>query len=87
VGGYKKPTKEMYKRCSENVRQQIEQIRPELVICFGEKAAEAVTGQKFNEVLGKISGNVVVVHHPRVMTVVEKQMIKGILEVNSPQIS
>lgn len=80
-GGYKKPTREMYEKCAVNVRSQIEEIKPELVICFGEKAAEAVTGQKFNEVVGKILGNVVVVHHPRVMTIVEKQLIKGILGV------
>lgn len=85
MGGFKKPTREMYERCAENVRLQIEEIKPELVICFGEKAAEAVTGQKFPEVVGKIMGNVVVVHHPRVMTIVEKQMLKEMLGVSSLQ--
>lgn len=77
----------MYERCAENVRAQINEVEPELIICFGEKAAEAVTGQKFSEVVGKIIGNVVVVHHPRVMTIVEKQLIKEILGVNSLQTS
>ncbi|HEX9007877.1 MAG TPA: uracil-DNA glycosylase family protein [Patescibacteria group bacterium] len=86
-GGFKKPTREMYERCAENVRAQINEVEPELIICFGEKAAEAVTGQKFSEVVGKIIGNVVVVHHPRVMTIVEKQLIKEILGVNSLQTS
>jgi len=77
--GHKKPSTKMYENCAENVLQQIERLNPQLVICFGEKAAEAVTGQKFRDVLGKICGRVVVVHHPRVMTVEEKKMLKEIL--------
>ena len=86
-GGYKKPTKKMYEECAENVRAQINEIQPELVICFGEKAAEAVLGQKFSEVVGQILGNVVVVHHPRVMSIEEKALIKEILGITPAQTS
>lgn len=86
-GGFKKPTRQMYEQCSENVRAQIDEIQPELVICFGEKAAEAVTGQRFADVVGQVVGNVVIVHHPRVMTRVEKTLIKEILGINPAQTS
>jgi len=78
-GGHKKPTRQMYEQCAANVRWQIEEIMPELVICFGEKAAEAVTGERFADVVGQVRGNVVIVHHPRVMTREEKTLIKEIL--------
>ena len=77
----------MYEQCAENVRVQIDEIQPELVICFGEKAAEAVTGQRFADVVGQVMGNVVIVHHPRVMTRVEKTLIKEILGINPAQTS
>ncbi len=79
--GFKKPGNQVYKNCAENVRRQIEEIQPEIIICFGEKAAEAVTGQKFSEVVGKIIGNIIIVHHPRVMTINEKTMIKQLLSL------
>lgn len=80
--GFKKPGNNAYKNCVENVRMQIEEIQPQVVICFGEKAAEAVTGKKFSEVVGKIIGNVVVVHHPRVMTRGEKALVKQIVSMS-----
>lgn len=80
--GFKKPGSQAYKNCAENVQLQIREIQPQVIICFGEKAAEAVTGQKFSEVVGKILGNVVIVHHPRVMTIKEKRMIMQLLSLS-----
>jgi uracil-DNA glycosylase len=84
-GGNRKPSNSEFVRCAENIRQQIEIISPKLILCLGEKATEAVTGVKFGEALGKVYGNVVVAHHPRVMTVEEKKMIREIVEFTIPQ--
>lgn len=78
-GGTRKPRSEEFSRCAVNVLEQIEESKPRLILCLGEKAAEAVTGRKFGEVVGQVIDNVVVAHHPRVMTVDEKQMIREIV--------
>lgn len=83
-GGMRKPNRAEFSQCAVNVQKQIEMIKPEMILCLGEKAAEAVTGKKYNEVIGQVIGNVVVAHHPRVMTVKEKQMLKEIVELTIP---
>jgi uracil-DNA glycosylase family 4 len=83
-GGNRKPNSKEFAECSTNLLEQIKNIRPEIVLCLGEKAAEAVTGKKFAEVLGKVIGNVVVAHHPRMMTVEEKEMITELVKLAIP---
>jgi len=84
-GGTRKPNSGEFARCAEIVREQIALVQPKLVLCLGEKATEAVTGEKFSEALGKVYGNVVVVHHPRMMTREEKKMIREIVDLTIPQ--
>jgi len=84
-GGKRKPSTGEFALCAENVQEQIQRIQPEIVLCLGEKATEAVTGMKFSEALGKVIGNVVIAHHPRVMTIEEKKMIREIVEFTIPQ--
>ena len=84
-GGTRKPSAGEFACCVANVKEQISLIQPKLVLCLGEKATEAVTGVKFSEALGKVFGNVVVAHHPRVMTIEEKKMIREIVELTIPQ--
>ena len=86
-GGKRKPNSGEFARCAANVQEQIALVQPKLVLCLGEKAAEAVTGIKFSEALGQVYGNVVVAHHPRVMTREEKKMIREIVEFTIPQTS
>lgn len=83
-GGNRKPNGQEFSMCATNVLEQIKEIQPLLVLCLGEKAAEAVTGQKFKDVLGKVIGNVIVAHHPRVMTVEEKGIIRKIVDFTVP---
>jgi|GEM_PF-5621731 len=84
-GGMRKPNNNEFVKCAANIKEQIALVQPKLVLCLGEKATEAVTGEKFRDVLGKIIGNVVVSHHPRVMTVEEKRMIREIVELTIPK--
>jgi uracil-DNA glycosylase family 4 len=79
-GGNRKPSQDEFSECAINLIEQIEEVQPEIILCLGEKAAEAVTGMKFADVLGKVIGNVVVAHHPRMMTVEEKGVIREILD-------
>jgi len=83
-GGKRKPNSKEFSMCATNILEQIQVIKPEIVLCLGEKAAEAVTGRKFKEVLGTVENNVIVAHHPRVMTVEEKRMIREILDITVP---
>lgn len=83
-GGNRKPNRKEFSLCANNILEQIEEIKPEIILCLGEKAAEAVTGMKFADVLGKVIGKVIVAHHPRVMTVEEKAMIREIVELTVP---
>lgn len=86
-GGTRKPSNGEFARCATNVQEQIALVQPKLVLCLGEKATEAVTGMKFSEALGNVFGNVVVAHHPRVMTIEEKRMIREIVDLSLPQTS
>lgn len=86
-GGMRKPSIGEFAKCAANVQEQIALIQPKLVLCLGEKATEAVTGMKFSEALGNVFGNVVVAHHPRVMTIEEKRMIREVVELTIPQTS
>ena len=83
-GGKRKPNSKEFSTCADNILEQIEKTDPEIVLCLGEKAAEAVTGKKFREVLGKVMGKVVVAHHPRMMTREEKRIIREIVELMIP---
>jgi uracil-DNA glycosylase family 4 len=83
--GKRKPNSKEFSECSVNLLEQIKEIQPEIVLCLGEKAAEAVTGMKFADVLGKVIGNVVVAHHPRMMTLEEKVVITEIVNLAIPQ--
>jgi uracil-DNA glycosylase family 4 len=83
-GGKRKPNAKEFSTCAGNVLEQIEKTDPEIVLCLGEKAAEAVTGKQFREVLGKVLGKVVVAHHPRMMTREEKKIIREIVELTIP---
>lgn len=83
-GGKRKPNGKEFSTCATNVLEQIRERQPLLVLCLGEKAAEAVTGQKYKEVLGKVIGNVVVAHHPRTMTIEEKRAIREIVDFTVP---
>jgi uracil-DNA glycosylase family 4 len=83
-GGKRKPNSHEFSTCADNVLEQINEIQPAIILCLGEKAAEAVTGEKFKDVLGKIIGKVVVAHHPRMMTVEEKKMIREMVELMIP---
>ena len=83
-GGNRKPNRQEFSQCAVNVRRQIEEFNPEIILCLGEKAAEAITGKKYQDVLGKVIGKVVVAHHPRVMTREEKKTIREIVELCLP---
>jgi uracil-DNA glycosylase len=84
-GGKRKPNAGEYAKCAANLHEQIALVKPKIVLCLGEKAAEAVTGEKFRDVLGKVIDNVVVAHHPRTMTREEKKMIREMIEISLPQ--
>jgi len=84
-GGRRKPSRDEFSECAVNLLEQIEKVHPEIVLCLGEKAAEAVTGMKYVDVLGKVIGNIVVAHHPRVMTIEEKKVIREMVEEIIPQ--
>jgi len=83
--GRRKPSRVEFSECAVNLLEQINDVQPEIILCLGEKAAEAVTGKKFADVLGKVIGNVLVAHHPRMMTTEEKGVIREILERYIPQ--
>jgi uracil-DNA glycosylase family 4 len=80
-GGSRKPNRQEFSLCAVNALKQIEEYKPEIILCLGEKAAEAITGRRYRDVLGKVIGKVVVAHHPRVMTIEERKMIREILEL------
>ncbi|MFZ3069001.1 MAG: uracil-DNA glycosylase family protein [Microgenomates group bacterium] len=83
-GGKRKPNTREFSMCAINILDQIKNIQPEIVLCLGEKAAEAVTGMKFADVLGRVIGNVVVAHHPRMMTIEEKIVLAEIVNLAIP---